>query len=625
MEEISLPWERVKQIREIQGKSDRPSLQQVLKRHEVVFKEELGILLGTKATIHVSPSAQPKFYRSRAVPYAMRAKINAEIDRLLKEEIIKPVQYSEWAAPVVPVLKPDGSIRLCGDYKLTVNQVATLEHYPIPRVEDLFATLSGGKQFTKLDMSHAYLQLLLDDTSKQYLTVNTHRGLFTYNRLPFGVASAPAIFQRVIEGLLQGIPHVAIYLDDILVTGTDEEEHLRNLEEVLTRMEKAGLHLRKDKCSFLQREVQYLGHRVDAQGLHPLESKVQAIVGAPSPKSVSELKAYLGLLNYYGRFLPNLSTLLAPLHSLLKKDVQWGWGKAQEKAFRESKQLLESATRLVHYSPSQDLILACDASAYGVGAVLSHRMPDGSESPLGFVSRTLSPAEKKYSQLDKEALAIILGIKKFHKYLYGRTFTVCTDHKPLMALFGEKKSIPQMGSPRVQRWAILLSAYEYQIGMKLSWSIHNADALSRLPLLESPEEEKETEQVLMIDCVDAVPVDSKQIRSWTAKDPLLSQVRRASGPVNGINSFILQELPAYSLHMRLGIVVHQEEPRTHCTSVGSDNGSEDFILVKPALICEKHKAPVADLLILVFCGKCQSSSTVLASEHRAHYRTSGPQ
>lgn len=161
------------------------TLEHMLQKHEGVFKEELGTLKGFQATIHVPDNAAPRFYRPRSVPYAMKPKVDAEIDRLLKENIIK---YSDWAAPVVPLLKPDGNCRLCGDYKLTINRVSTLEQYPIPKVEDLMAVLAGGKQFTKLDMSHAYQQIQMDDQSKKYLTVNTHRGMLTYNRLPFGVS-----------------------------------------------------------------------------------------------------------------------------------------------------------------------------------------------------------------------------------------------------------------------------------------------------------------------------------------------------------------------------------------------------------------------------------------------------
>lgn len=216
------------------------------------------------------------------------------------------MKYTEWVPSVVPILKPTGTVRLCRDYKLTVNTVASLEQYPVPRVEDLFTALSGGKQFSKLDM-------ILDEESKKYVTVNTHRGIFTYNRLPFGVVSAPDIFRRTMEGLLKGIPLVVVYLDDILVSGEDEADHLKNLAEVLSRLEEAGLLLKRSKCAFMQKEVEYLGHRVDAKGLHLVEKKVKAIMDAAAPTSITELKAYLSLLNYFNKFLPNLATLLAPL------------------------------------------------------------------------------------------------------------------------------------------------------------------------------------------------------------------------------------------------------------------------------------------------------------------------
>uniref|UniRef100_A0AAQ4NRX0 Gypsy retrotransposon integrase-like protein 1 n=1 Tax=Gasterosteus aculeatus aculeatus TaxID=481459 RepID=A0AAQ4NRX0_GASAC len=518
LEALKLKWEEIKNVR-----TEAQSLQDVLVRNEDVFKQELGMLKGMKATIRVSAEAHPKFYRPRSVPYAMRAKVEEEIDRLLKEDIITPVKYAEWAAPIVPVLKPNGSVRICGDYKLTVNSASSLEQYPIPRVEDLINTLSGGKQFSKLDLSHAYQQIVMDDTSKKYLTINTHRGLFTYNRLPFGVSSAPAIFQRTMENLLQGLPRVAVYLDDIILTGRDEAEHLSMLDEVLRRLKDAGLRLHRSKCAFLQNEVEYLGHKVNAEGLHPVQSKVRAIEEAPPPTTVTELKAYLGLLNYYNKFLPSLATRLAPLHKLLRKDVLWTWNNEQDEAFQNSKQLLKSAKVLCHYSADKDLVLACDALPYGIGAVLSHVMEDGSEKPIGFMSRTLTPAEKRYSQLDKEGLAIIFGIKRFHKYIYGRTFTISTDHKPLISLFHEKKPVPQMGSPRVQRWATLLRAYEYKIIYKPGKEHANADALSRLPLPQTGEED-DTDQVLMLEVMDDPPITTAQVKQWTARDETLSQV-----------------------------------------------------------------------------------------------------
>ena len=234
--------------------------------------------------------------------------------------------FSDWAAPIVPVLKKDGSVRICGDYRLTVNQAAKLETYPLPKIDDLLTSLAGGKTFTKLDLAHAYQQVELEKDSRKFVTINTHKGLFEYTRLPFGVASAPALFQRTMENLLQGLKHVCVYLDDILVTGSSEREHLDNLAEVLKRLESAGMRLKRSKCEFMLPSVEYLGHKISDKGLQPTEGKIKAIVEAPAPQNVSQLKAFLGMLNYYTKFLPNISSRLAPLYKLLQKAVVWSWG-----------------------------------------------------------------------------------------------------------------------------------------------------------------------------------------------------------------------------------------------------------------------------------------------------------
>ncbi|KAJ8332745.1 hypothetical protein SKAU_G00425340 [Synaphobranchus kaupii] len=318
---------------------------------------------------------------------------------------------------------------------------------------------------------------------------------------------------------------MAVYLDDILLTGCNDQQHLETLAEVLQRLETAGLRLKRTKCTFMGTEAEFLGHRVDATGLHPLRNKVEAIQKAPAPTNVTELKAYLGLLKYYNRFLPNLSTALAPLHLLLRKETNWEWGKDQENSFELSKKLMQSSRVLVHYDREKEIILACDASPYGVGAVLSHKMRDGTERPIGFMSRTLTPAENNYSQLDKEGLAVLFGVQRFHKYIYGRKFTICTDHKPLLSLFSEVKAVPSMVSPRVQRWAVTLRAYEYVMVYKAGKDHGNADALSRLPLQHTPITTAPEDRVLMMEEMDTTPVTAEQVKALTNKDPVLARVR----------------------------------------------------------------------------------------------------
>ena len=499
----------------------------MLEANKEVFQDELGTLQGMEAKIYVDEKATPRYFKARPVPYALKKGVEDELERLEKEGIISPVEFSEWAAPIVPVMKTNGDVRICGDYKCTVNQVSKLDNYPIPKTEDLLATLGGGKKFTKLDMSQAYQQLKLDEDSKKYTTINTHKGLFQYNRLPFGVSSSPGIFQQAIENLLQGIPHVVVRMDDILVSGEDETAHLDNLSSVLSRLLEAVLRLRQEKCCFMQPEVIYCGYGINGEGVYPVAAKVDAIKNAPAPRDVTQLRAFLGMLNYYHRFLPNVATILEPLHGLLRKGQKWKWNQEQQKAFETAKELLQSADLLIHFNPDVKLVLASDASNYGIGAVLSHEMPDGTERPIGYVSRSLNPAERNYSTIDKEALPMIVGVKKFHQFLYGKRFTIRTDHKPLEGLSGEKKGISSQASPRVQRWALTLAAYEYDIQYKAGAMNGNADALSRLPLPEMLEETPiPGDTIKLMELLEAIPLHSGQIRVWTRRDPVLSKVHQ---------------------------------------------------------------------------------------------------
>ena len=519
--DLKLDWGSIFSVNKARESSfSFASIDKVVSENECVFGSS-GLLNDRTVKISIKDT-NPRYCKARVPPYAMRDKIENELSRLESNGIIKKVDYSDWATPIVPVLKKDGSIRICGDYKTTLNKQIELNRYPIPNIEEISLNLAGGDKFTELDFSHAYTQLELHPDSKVYTTINTHKGLYQYERLCFGISSSPGIFQAVMDSIFKDIPNVCVYFDNVYITGKNDTEHLKTLDKVLKIVGEKGLKINKDKCQFMLTEISFLGYILSKQGIRPQPEKTKAIKEAPKPENTQQLRAFLGLINYYAKFIGNLSGKLSPLYKLLQKNATWHWGKQQEAAFNTAKEALSADTLLTHYDPGKRLILTCDASPDGVGAVLSH-MDEKGDRPIAFASRSLNQAEKNYSQLDREGLGIIFGVKKFHKFLFGRKFTIFTDHKPLLGLFGENKTLPEHASPRIQRWAITLTAYNYELKYKPG-SENSADSLSRLPLKNQSLSYVPEDVFVLFTIMDNSNINVNDIKRETQKDECLIKV-----------------------------------------------------------------------------------------------------
>lgn len=526
-----------------------------------LFSSGLGCAVGFEARITLKPAARPKFFRARPIPVALREPVKVELDRLAAMGALLPVTSSEWASPLVVVRKPNGSLRLCGDFKATVNAQSLIDTYPLPRPDELFAKLAGGQFFSKIDLSEAYHQLPLDADSKRFLVLNTPFGLYQYQRLPFGVASAPAIFQRFLEQLTASVPGCINYQDDIVVTGASTDEHLDNLRKLFQVLLSAGLKCNLAKSQFFQSSIVYLGFQLTRDGIRPLRQHVAAIAALPRPSNVKELQAFLGKIAYYHKFLPSAAEVAHPLHQLLRKNVPFTWSDACERAFVRLQEQLQSAPCLATFRPGQHLVLATDASQYGLGAVLAHRYADGSERPIAYASKTLNEAQRRYSQIEKEALSIVYGLKKFSVFLYGSKFHLITDHKPLVSLFNPSASIPDKAAHRLQRWALYLSRFNYEIHYRPTAQHANADALSRLPM--GPDLVFDRDELLCFNvdeeerrAVDGFPITGETVASATADDPVLRRVLKfiqqgwpdrpsgkASDPLRNY----------YAMHLRLSV------------------------------------------------------------------------
>ncbi|XP_046145480.1 uncharacterized protein K02A2.6-like [Osmia bicornis bicornis] len=500
------------------------SVSALLDKYESITKQVEEPIKGFYAKLNLRTDAKPVFLKHRKLPFKLQEAVENEIGKLVKREVLIPVPSSEWATPIVPVIKKNGEVRICGDYSVTLNKNIVIDQRPLPTFDELVSSMSGMKYFSKIDLRKAYLQLQVVPEDQHLLTISTHCGLYKVTRLMYGIASAPAIWQRTIETILQGIENLSVFLDDIKIASKTKEKHVSKLEEVFKRLHDANVKINLEKCEFFKSHIQYCGYIIDANGIHKDPAKIYAIARMPKPRNVSEVRAFVGFVNYYGRFIKNLSTILYPLNNLLKKTVQFRWTKDCDQAFTRAIQEFRDNKILAHYDSTLPLVLATDASQYGVGAVLSHKLPDGTEKIIQCASQTFSDTQRKYAQIDKEAYAIIYGIKKFHQYLYGTKFTLVTDHRPLTQILAPSKSLPTFTTLRMQHYALFLRAYNYEIQYRRSEDHANADGLSRLPLYEKSCE-YDVIDMLHIHTVHTLPVTTKEIAASTQKDATLCELR----------------------------------------------------------------------------------------------------
>ena len=370
------------------------------------------------------------------------------------------MQFNDYGTPVVPIKKAllagqtAPSLKVCGDYSVTVNSQLKTHRQPIPVPEELMHKLGGGYGFTKIDLADAYNQIPLSPESQKRLALSTHRRVLLQMRLPFGISSAPGYFQEIMTQLTSDLKGVAVYLDYILLSGENAEDHLHNLRQLLQRLQDKGLRCRLEKCQFAQPSVEYLGHTLSHHGIAK-EGKVDAVLNMPQPSNVPSLKSFLGSIQFYGKFLSNLSTITEPLYKLTRKEAEWSWGEEQEFAFTTLKEMLSNDIVLAHFDPLLPVGIFCDASSVGIGTMLFHRFQDGSKRPIANVSKILTESQRKYSQIQKEALAIVFALRKFHQYIYARNFILVTDHQPLLALFNPNNTaIPLSPLKNVSYYAV---------------------------------------------------------------------------------------------------------------------------------------------------------------------------
>ena len=329
LEESALP--AIKAIKQVCMKSSEPPakfstdarVNSLVNQHRVIFEPGIGKLNAPPATFRIKPDSQPIFIKARPIPFALKDKVKAELTRLEQQDIISPVKFSDYATPIVPVLKRNGDVRICGDFKCTINKVLEPEQYPLPKIDEIFASFAGGQKFSKIDLTQAYLSYPIADEHKKYVTISTPFGLYQYNRLLYGIGDAPAKWQKVMDQVLEGIPMTRCILDDIITSGENDEDHLQNLRTIFERLATYGLKANNAKCEFFKSSIKFCGHVISDKGLQQDESKVKAIVEAPAPQNVSELLSWLGMVTYYHKFLPNIAAKLQPLYDLTKDDVKW--------------------------------------------------------------------------------------------------------------------------------------------------------------------------------------------------------------------------------------------------------------------------------------------------------------
>ena len=469
--------------------------------------------------LNVPAEVTPVYCKARKVPVRLRESLKKELDRLVSLGILSKIHSSDWATPIVTVLKNSGNLRLCADFSATLNKYIKPVNCVLPTIDQVISSTGQATVFSKIDLSQAFLQLPIHEDSQQYLVINTPEGLFKFHFLPFGLSSSPGVFQSFMCKVLDNIPGVIVYQDDLLLMSKNNDSHKILVRKVLNTLKDAGLKLNYEKCSFFTDKIDYLGHIFDATGVHPNPNKIAAILKAPVPVCIKQVQSFIGLCNFYSRFIPNFADHMAPLYALLNKNSSFTWTDAHTQTFEYIKKLFVSRNILRHFNPDHETSIETDASSYGIGAVLLQRSSKYDYwSPVQFASRTLNSAERNYSQIEREGLSVIFALDRFREFLLGCSFLIFNDHKPLFTLFAKDKPEHDSCSPRIQRWALKLSQFNYNfVYSKGSNNIHS-DFLSRLPLPVTVTEVEPYELIFALESIENEYVNQSMVRDFTNRD-----------------------------------------------------------------------------------------------------------
>jgi len=360
---------------------------------------------------------------TRRFPLAIRAKLKAELDRIQKMGVITPVsEPTSWVSQIVTTIKRNGELRICINPK-DLNKVLKREHYILPTLDDTLHELGQSRYFTKADLRAGFWHIQLDEESSKLLAFQTFFGRYRWRRLPFGTAVSSEIFAKKLAEAIDGLPGVICIAEDVVIHGKSEEEHDRHLELFMNRCRERGIALNRYKFAMKLKEVIFTFHVIGERGLQPYPAKVKAISGMASPTNIEELRRFLGIVNFFGKFLPHLATINEPLRNLTKNDVPWNWSIPQETAFNSLKDMITTqGVRLGLYDPTKELTLENDASESDA-SLWSCMMQV--ERPISFASRTLSDAERRYAQIEKEMLAVVYGLEKT---ISSHIWQTCTNH-----------------------------------------------------------------------------------------------------------------------------------------------------------------------------------------------------
>ena len=421
-------------------------------------------------TIKVDENAEGVIHPPRRVAASLKPRVIEKLREMEENEYITPVREpTKWVSSMVVSLKND-KVRICIDPK-DLNKSIKREHHPMKSIDDVIASIPDANVFSVLDAKSGFLQIKLDTQSSYLTTFNTPLGRYRWLRLPFGVKSAPEIYQRIMDEMLDGIQGAFVIIDDILIAAKDVEHHDKILKQVIDRATEYNLKLNYDKCKIRQPMVPYMGHILTQDGLKADPAKVKAIVEMPAPEDKEGVRRILGMVQYLAKFIPNLSQVDAPLRALLKADVPFQWNHEQEKSFHELKQLCSTPPVLVYYDVNKDIEIECDASKDGLGAVL---LQGG--RVIAYASRALTETEKRYAQIEKEMLSIVYSVAKFHCYVFGKEVTIFNDHRPLEQIFSK----PLLSAPmRIQKMLMKLQWYDLKIRYRKGKEMYISDALSR--------------------------------------------------------------------------------------------------------------------------------------------------